>query len=447
MPGKTTTTTTMTTPTPTSATGRSRPQTTYITKFTNCRILKPDATDLIEQDLWIDSRSGKILRDQVAFYELHLAPDEVIDLGGRILAPGLIDVQLNGAQGFDFSVPQGSRQLYDEGLRVVNRGLAATGVTSYLPTVVSSTPEVYWEVLPSLAPSGSAAASRRGEDGAESLGAHVEGPFINPGRNGIHSPEVLRASHSWEDVVHCYGESNLVSAVKMITAAPELGDMTAHIPRLVQQGIVFSIGHSDATYEQGLVATRQGASMVTHLFNAMRPFEHRNPGIFGLLGQSQTQKTKISRPFYGVIADGIHLHPTSIKIAYNAHPHGLVLVTDAMRLCGLPDGVYDWTNGDRIVKSGAKLTLEGSEKIAGSSATLIECVNNFLRWSNASVADALRAVTATPARMLGLQRTKGSLDAGADADLVVLGESSGPDRSLTVDQVWKFGVKIHDGEK
>lgn len=125
MPGKTTTT-------------------PRITKFTNCRILKDK--ELVEQDLWIDSRSGKILRDQVAFYELHLLPDEVIDLGGRILAPGLIDVQLNGAQGFDFSVPQDSRKTYDDGLRIVNKSLARTGVTSYLPTVVSSTPEVYWQV-------------------------------------------------------------------------------------------------------------------------------------------------------------------------------------------------------------------------------------------------------------------------------------------------------------
>lgn len=416
-----------------------------ITKFTNCRILKHNHQDLVEQDLWIDSRSGKILRDQVAFYELHLSPDEVIDLGGRILAPGLIDVQLNGAQGFDFSVPQDSRRGYEDGLRMMNRGLARTGVTSYLPTVVSSTPEVYWDVLPSLAPSNS---YHRGEDGAESLGAHVEGPFISPGRNGIHKPEVLQASNDWSHLVHCYGEENLTRAVKMITAAPEVGNMIAHIPRLVQRGIVYSIGHSDATYEQGLEAIQQGASMVTHLFNAMRPFEHRNPGVFGLLGQSE-KEAQHRRPFYGVIADGIHLHPTSIKIAYHAHPHGLILVTDAMRLCGLPDGVYAWTNGERIVKSGPRLTLEGSDKIAGSSATLIECVNNFLRWSNASVADALRAVTATPARMLGLQRVKGSLEAGADADLVVLDQSYDAENgsTLTVDQVWKFGVRIYDGEK
>ena len=120
-----------------------------------------------------------------------------------------------------------------------------------------------------------------------------------------------------------------------------------------------------------------------------------------------------------------------------------------MRLCGLPDGVYDWTNGERIVKTGARLTLEGSDKIAGSSATLIECVNNFRRWSGASTADAIGAASTAPAKLLGLDGVKGSLNSDADADLVVLGEIddpfSGP--TLTVDQVWKLGVKIHDTDK
>jgi N-acetylglucosamine-6-phosphate deacetylase len=119
-----------------------------------------------------------------------------------------------------------------------------------------------------------------------------------------------------------------------------------------------------------------------------------------------------------------------------------------MKLCGLPDGVYDWTNGERIVKTGARLTLEGSDKIAGSSATLIECINNFRRWSGASIADAINAATATPARLLGLQGVKGSLDSGADADLVVLSEEDDPySPALTVCQVWKRGVKIHDTDK
>ncbi|CAI7619914.1 hypothetical protein PCG10_004175 [Penicillium crustosum] len=412
-----------------------------ITKFTNCRLVC--GLNLIEQDLWIDSLTGKILKDQEAFYGLHLSPDNIIDLGGRIIAPGMIDVQLNGAHGFDFSVPCETKEKYDEGLRVVNRGLARTGVTSYLPTLVSSTPEVYWKVLPSLGPT---AGTHIPQDGAESLGAHAEGPFISPGRNGIHKSEVLRAAETFDDLVYCYGAENMGSAspIKMITAAPEVGNMMAHIPEIAKRNIIYSIGHSDSTYEQAVAATHKGARMVTHLFNAMRPFYHRNPGIFGLLGQSERR-----RPFYGVIADGIHLHPTSIKIAYNAHPDGLILVTDAMRLCGLPDGVYEWTNGERIVKTGARLTLEGSDKIAGSSATLIECVNNFRRWSGASTAAAINAVTATPARLLGLEGVKGSLQGGADADLIVLSESEDPftGPTLTVDQVWKLGAKIHDTDK
>jgi len=186
--------------------------------------------------------------------------------------------------------------------------------------------------------------------------------------------------------------------------------------------------------------------MITHLFNAMQPLHHRNPGMFGLLGQASTPEHP--KPFFGVIADGIHLHASAINIAWNAHPEGFILVTDAMSLVGLPDGVYDWTNGERIIKSGALLTLEGSDKIAGSSITLIECLNNFLNWSNTSIAAALGAVTTTPAKMLGVGDIKGSLKSGADADLVVLDEvSDSGRRCLKVDQVWKFGECVYDSEK
>ncbi|PGG96090.1 N-acetylglucosamine-6-phosphate deacetylase [Blastomyces parvus] len=440
-----------------------------ITKFTNCRL--PLNGQLVEQDLWVDSATGKILQDQQAFYEFQLSPDQTVDLGGRILAPGFIDVQINGARGFDFSVPQATREEYDAGVRKASQALVRMGVTSYLPSVTSQEAAVYKKVLPSLGPSG---ASRRAEDGAESLGAHVEGPFLSPGKNGIHSSSVLlAATNGFQDLIDCYGEENLLlpqdvstpttasasasnssaisttttnpsPTIKMITAAPEVGVMNSLIPALAAQNIIFSIGHSDATYEQALDALAAGATMITHLFNAMRPFYHRHPGIFGLLGQQSTQAT---RPFYGLIADGIHLHPTSIQIAYHAHPEGMVLVTDAMKLCGMPDGVYEWTNGERIVKSGALLTLEGSAegKIAGSSATLIECVNNFRRWAGTGVVEAVRAVTETPARMLGVDAVKGVLTPGADADLVVLGEDA--EGTLSVDQVWKFGVRVFDREK
>jgi len=184
--------------------------------------------------------------------------------------------------------------------------------------------------------------------------------------------------------------------------------------------------------------------MITHLFNAMNPLHHRNPGMFGLLGQTSTPETP--KPYFGIIADGIHLHSSAINIAWNAHPEGFTLVTDAMPLVGLPDGVYDWTNGDRIIKNGHILTLEGSDRLAGSSITLIECINNFLNWSGVTVAQALGAVTTTPARMLGVEDVKGCLEAGADADLVVLDEivAGNGVRTLKVDQVWKFGDCVFD---
>lgn len=194
----------------------------------------------------------------------------------------------------------------------------------------------------------------------------------------------------------------------MITAAPELPGIASAIPEITSRGIRFALGHTEATYEAATAALQSGATMLTHLFNAMRPLHHRNPGPFGTLGKASGAE----RPYFGIIADGIHLHPTTVKIAWNAHPDGFILVTDAMKTLGLPDGSYDWTNGDRWCKAGSKLTREGTETLAGSCATLGECVENFWRWSGAGVPEIVRAVTATPAEMLGLAGVKGTLAEG-----------------------------------
>ncbi|KAF2019724.1 carbohydrate esterase family 9 protein [Aaosphaeria arxii CBS 175.79] len=412
-----------------------------VIKFTNCLLVQKN--DLIQGDLWISSISGKILNGQEILYEQRTAPDEIIDLGGRILSPGLIDVQLNGAYGFDFSViPEEGTNAYSKGVNRVNRGLVTTGVTSYLPTLTSQRPEVYQQALPFLGPSGS---PRNPAHGSESLGAHCEGPFLSPTKNGIHNIDVLQTPYNGLPTLQsCYGS---LTPIKMITLAPELPSALSTIPSLASQDIVVSIGHSEASYEEAKASVKAGATMITHLFNAMRPLHHRNPGIFGLLGS--TSHSIAQKPYFGIIADGIHLHPTSIKIAWHAHPEGLILVTDAMRLAGMPDGIYDWTNGSRIVKNGALLTLEENGKIAGSSIELVECVTNFLNWTGASVSEALKAVTATPAKMLGCEDVKGCLREGADADLVVLdlqdglGESR-REKKLVVDQVWKFGQKVFE---
>jgi N-acetylglucosamine-6-phosphate deacetylase len=310
--------------------------------------------------------------------------------------------------------------------------------TGYSPDTFSH------QVLPFLGPSGS---RRCASDGAESLGAHCEGPFLNPNRNGIHSLAVLQSPvEGFESLSEMYGSENLgslASPIRLVTLAPELPGSLEAITELRARSIAVSIGHTTASYEQAKDAIWAGATMITHLFNAMNPLHHRNPGIYGLLGIPSTYK-----PYFGVIVDGIHLHPTSVNIAWHSHPEGCILVTDAMSPAGLPDGIYDWTNGDRIQKKGPVLTLEGSDgKIAGSSITLIECLNNFLNWAKVSIPQALQAVTSTPSKMLGLLGQKGCLNPGADADLVILDENFRAEdgwRQLNIHQVWKFGECIFE---
>ncbi|KAK1774466.1 hypothetical protein QBC45DRAFT_41257 [Copromyces sp. CBS 386.78] len=532
-----------------------------ITKLTNCRLAINGA--LIPSDLFINSQTGKIIEPSAD--DTPIVPDINIDLRNRIVSPGLIDCQLNGAFGFNFSSFTSSAE-YVQNVHTLNTKLIRTGVTSYLPTLTSQTPELYHFVLPHLGPlplisdtstntsnvttSPSTFNSRftlsndnlnsfrprlhninrkthrNPQNGSESLGAHVEGPFLSPFQHGIHDLSVLRTANSWKDVEQVYGSSHLSNgAIKMITVAPELGSITALIPSLVSNGIVVSLGHTECTFCEAAAAVSGGAKMITHLFNAMRPLHHREPGLFGLLGAPEEQQKR--GLYYGVIADGIHLHPPVVSLAYNLHPQGFILVTDAMHLVGMEDGKYEWVNGGKtewIEKRGSKLCIvepppsaspspspssssstasasplesalssgtslqgeghqngnvnvdgqaqsakmngrnengevkDGQKKkwggIAGSSATLLECVNNLLQWTGMSVPKALASVTSTPAEMLGLKGVKGSLQPGADADLVVFeevevevedllgGGGRVKRKQLVVDEVWKFGVRV-----
>lgn len=411
-----------------------------IIKFTNCRLLR--GKHLVQDDLWISSESGKIVRGEDVFFGQKVGPRKVIDLGGRIIAPGFIETQINGAYGFDLSEDCDDMREYAKGVAKMRKNLVHTGVTSFLPTITSQRASVYQKVLPYLKPSG---AVRLASQGADILGAHCEGPFLHPCRNGIHPEAVLlNPSNGLGSLMDCYGPNNLMgpnAAVKLVTIAPELPGAMDAIESLSSRGIIASIGHSTTTYENALTALKAGARTITHLFNAMEPLHHRNPGIFGLLGVPSDRK-----PFFGIIADGIHLHATCVNIAWHAHPDGLILVTDAMFAMGLPDGVYDWINGDRIEKEGQVLRLVGSGgKIAGSATTMLQCVNNFLNWTGASVAEALNAVTAAPATMLGVKGAKGCLNPGADADLVILDEKEvGGERKLEIWEVWKFGELVFE---
>ncbi|KAF0396654.1 Metallo-dependent hydrolase [Gigaspora margarita] len=355
--------------------------------------------------------NGKIIDPQTYFFTCGDLPDVVIDAKGLLIAPGFIDVQINGAFGVDFSQWHGEEKMR-KGIDNVARGLLKYGCTSFIPTLISSEIEIYHKVLPLLK-------SRKGNktNGAEILGAHVEGPFIMPSKCGAHEESYLRvASGGFSDFVKVYGlNEGKDQIVKIVTVAPEVEGVLDSVEDLVQTGVTVSLGHSSATVAQAESAVEKGARFITHLFNAMQQFHHRDPGIIGLLGT-----TRIPRPYYGIICDGIHVHPNSIKMAYDSHPKGAVLVTDAMAAMGLPPG--DYALGDIPVRkiNDERVEVIENGRLAGSVITIDACVRNFKKSTGCSIVEAVEAATLHPAELLGIQNIKGTLNIGADADLVFL---------------------------
>ncbi|EPQ55150.1 Metallo-dependent hydrolase [Gloeophyllum trabeum ATCC 11539] len=261
--------------------------------FTNCLLPLEDGS-LVERDLWIDERRGIILDSQRTFFLRKERPDRIIDLGGNILSPGLIDIQINGAYGFDFSVYEGDDEAYKEGMKTVALKIVETGVTSLVPTLITQEKSLYPKLLHLLRPFSV-------PNSANLLGWHAEGPFIQMAKRGAHAPPFIIPAperlKSFEDV---YGAENLVHAedwmmedgetdrvgVRIITAAPEIDGVMDTVPELIKRGVVYSIGHSIAKTDTATLAVIQGARLITHLFNAMPLLHHRDPSIIGLLGAS-----------------------------------------------------------------------------------------------------------------------------------------------------------------
>ncbi|CAG8485996.1 12975_t:CDS:2 [Funneliformis mosseae] len=380
-------------------------RTSRLVKIINGRIVR-DHKIINDDVLYI--YEGKIIDPQNHFFTYGNSPDTVINAKGLLIAPGYIDIQINGAFGVDFSVWKDDKQM-KEGLDKVAKGLLKNGCTSFVPTIVSSPKEIYHKVLPLLKP-------RKGnkENGAEVLGAHVEGPFITHSKQGAHKESYLRtAPNGFKDFIDIYGLYD--HAVKLITVAPDVEGALDSLEGLINFGITVSIGHSSATVAQAELAVEKGAKCITHLFNAMQQFHHRDPGIVGLLGT-----TRLARPFYGIICDGTHVHPNSIKIAYDSHPRGAILVTDAMAAMGLPPGEYS-LGGIPVRKSGnEKVEVIDNGKLAGSVITIDACVKNFKKFTGCNVIEAIEAATLHPAELLNIQNVKGTLDVGADADIIFL---------------------------
>lgn len=386
-----------------------------VIQFVNCKILRNHS---IYEDIFLVC-GGKIIDPEKVFFEEKRKPDIIIDLKGCIVSPGFIDVQINGGFGVDFT-----HDLFQnpEGLNIVAKGILAYGVTSFCPTLVTSTPQNYRRVLHLLSP------RKGGLRGASILGAHVEGPFINKKKMGAHNAEYIsELSNGPASVLDMYGD---LENVKMLTLAPELENSYEVIRWLVEKEIIVCLGHSVADVEVGEEAINSGARVLTHLFNAMLPFHHRNPGLVGLLG------TTCENPvYYGLIPDGIHTHPSSLRIAYRSLPKGAILVTDAISAMGFDEGIHHI--GDKQIEiKGNQAFIANTSTLCGSVATMDKCVRFFKESTDCTLVEALEAATLHPAQALGIEATKGTLSFGRDADFILLNDE------LEVLSTWIGGICV-----
>lgn len=333
------------------------------------------------------------------------------DFPESVLAPGFIDIHMHGGAGLDVM-----RTPLDEIARL-HKFLAAHGVTGYFPTTVAAPLDETCTALGRLADAIELPAEPDAAGQARPLGIHLEGPFLSHKRRGVHPPEYLV-----EPTLQIFERLWQAARghVRMMTIAPELPGALEVIAEAARRKVCVSIGHSDALMETSRAAVRAGARHATHTFNAMRPLDHREPGI---LGEALTSEQLSA----DVIADGIHVAPEVVKLFLEAK--GLeraVLITDATAAAGMPDGTYQLGPLEVEVKDG-KCTMEG--RLAGSVLTMDRAVRNVTRFSDWSLRDAVRAATFNPARASGLTG-HGQIAAGMEANLVVLSAKGEVQRTL-----------------
>jgi N-acetylglucosamine-6-phosphate deacetylase len=308
------------------------------------------------------------------------------------IAPGFIDLQVNG--GFGVEVGEDP-----DAIRTLAARLPETGVTAFLPTIITSPPEIYPKAI-------AAFQAARDAPGARPLGVHVEGPFLSPQRQGAHRRDIIENADS--RLLDTLLESN---AIRLMTLAPERADAPGLIEKLRKHGLLVSLGHTNATYEQFIAGVDAGARMATHLYNAMSPFGHRTPGAIGAALVDD-------RITVGLIADGVHSHPASLRLAVRAKAvERIALVTDMMAAAGMSPGKYA-LGGQEVIVDGLSARLADGT-LAGSLLTMDQAVRNMARWTDATMADALRMASERPADLLGMANI-GRIVVGADADLVLL---------------------------
>ena len=320
---------------------------------------------------------------------------EALDATGLILAPGFIDLQCNGGFGDDFTADPTT-------IWRVAAQLPRFGVTSFLPTIITA-PPAQAALGQQVVTAGRPASFR----GAEPLGLHVEGPFLNLQKKGAHNPAYLRPP-SLEAIVGWAP----ATGVRLVSLAPELPGALAVIRALVERGVLVSAAHSMATFDEAIAGLNAGIRYGTHLLNAMPALGHRDPGLPGAL-------LAADRVTVGIIVDGIHVHPALVKLVWRMlGPARLNLVTDAMAALGMGPGVHPLGDFEVTVDESQARLADGT--LAGSILTLDQALRNLIAFTGCTLAEALATITATPAKALGLDHERGRVAPGCVADLVLL---------------------------
>ncbi|KIM06933.1 MAG: N-acetylglucosamine-6-phosphate deacetylase [Sulfurovum sp. FS06-10] len=320
---------------------------------------------------------------------------EVIDAGGAYLSAGFVDIHIHGSGGADVM------DATPESLEIISQTLLQTGTTSFLATTMTMSPLEIDKALLNLQH------HKNSVTGAKIVGVHLEGPFINAQKHGAQNPEYIQQPNI--EIIASYLEM-----IKMITLAPEVEGAKAFMAYLQKHypKIVLSIGHSDATYMQSQQSFKEGITHATHLFNAMNPLHHREPGIVGAVLANNSISCD-------VIADLIHIHPAFFNLVYTLKQEQLLLITDAMRAGCMKCGTYTLGGQKVIVKEGEARLEDGT--LAGSVLKFNEALKNFYNHSEIKLPELIAMVTKLPAQKLGLEI--GELKEDYPADLVLFDEA------------------------
>ncbi len=377
--------------------------------FTHARVITPEVE--------IEDGTVVLAGGRIAQADADPPPPEAEtrDLRGLIVAPGFIDLHVHGGGGFSLASDD------PEQIRSYARWVVSTGVTSFLVTSVGADRDHLLRRIRTALPSMDGV-----PQGAQPLGIHLEGPFLSPDRPGAFPLGWLRPPDI-EEFRECLEAAG--GHLRIVSLAPELPGAGAIIAAAVRAGVVVGLGHSDATYEEAQRAFSLGVRHVTHCYDAMRLFHHRDPGCLAAALNSRDVTAEL-------IADGIHVHRGAVEMLVRAKGvERTVLVTDAIPLAGLPDGMFDMY-GERVwVEGGMARRADGV--LAGSTAAMDSMVGNVARWLPLSMADAVRMATLNPAMVIGKADRKGRLAPGFDADVVVLA----PD--LEVEMTFVGGEEVY----